>query len=49
MHDANTRYLDATVTNWKNDSFSNVIQFFKMQLFWAALPDGIYNVVAQQD
>jgi hypothetical protein len=36
-HDANGGYLDTTATKWKNDSVNNVMQFFKMQLFRAAL------------
>jgi hypothetical protein len=36
-HDANRGYLEATVLKWRNDSVNNVMQFFKMQLFWAAL------------
>jgi hypothetical protein len=49
QHDANRGYLDVTATKWKNDSVNNVMQFFKMQLFWAALPGDICKVVAQHD
>jgi hypothetical protein len=31
-------YLEATATQWKNDAVNNMLQFFKMQLFRAALP-----------
>ncbi len=46
---ANVKYLEATTTKWRNDSFNNAMQFFKMQLFWAALPGNILKVVAQYD
>jgi hypothetical protein len=46
-HNANGRYFEATATKWRNDSVNNAMQFFKMQLFWAALPADILKVVAQ--
>jgi hypothetical protein len=49
QQDTNRGYLDATATKWRNNSVSNAMQFFKMQLFWAALPGEIHNVVAQED
>ncbi len=49
QHNANGGYLDATATKWKNNSVNNVKQFFKMQLFRAALPGDICKVVAQHD
>jgi len=39
--------LEATATKWTNNSLKNEIQFFKMHLFWAALPGDIHKVVAQ--
>jgi hypothetical protein len=49
QHDANKGYLDATATKWRNDSANNAFQFFKMQLFWAALPGEIHQVITQKD
>jgi hypothetical protein len=34
----NVGFLDGTATQWKNDAVNNMLQFFKMQLFRAALP-----------
>jgi hypothetical protein len=48
-HDANGGYLEATTTKWRNDSVNDVMPFFKMQLFWAALPGDICKVMAQHD
>jgi hypothetical protein len=48
-HDKNSRYLEATTTKWKNDSVYNVMQFFKIQLFWAALPGDLHKVVMQHN
>jgi hypothetical protein len=45
-HNANGRYFEATATN---DSVNNAMQFFKMQVFWAALPADILKVVTQYD
>ncbi len=47
--DANVGYLDATATKWKNDSVINVMQFFKMQLFRAALTRDLRKAVAQHN
>jgi hypothetical protein len=41
--------LDATATKQKNNSINNMMQFFKMQLFRAALSGDIRKVVAQHD
>jgi hypothetical protein len=49
QHDANGGYLDTTATRWKKNSVNNVMQFFKMQLFQAALPGDIRKVVTQHD
>jgi hypothetical protein len=48
-HNANRGYLEAAATKWRNNSVNNVMQFSKMQLFWAALPGGIGKVLAQHD
>jgi hypothetical protein len=45
--DGNRGYLDATATKWK--SVNNVMPFFKIQLFRAALPGDIHKVVAQHN
>jgi len=42
-------YLEATATQWKNDAVNNMLQFFKMQLFRAALPGDLRKAVAQHD
>jgi len=42
-------YLDATATQWKNDAVNNMLQFFKMQLFWAALPGDLQKAVTQHN
>jgi hypothetical protein len=47
--DGNGGYLDATTTKWKNNSVNNVMQFFKRQMFRAALPGDIRKVVAQNN
>jgi hypothetical protein len=31
-HDTSRGYLEATTTKWRNDSISNMMQFFKMKL-----------------
>jgi hypothetical protein len=49
QHNANGGYLDTTATKWKHNSVNNVMQFFKMQLFWAALPGDIRKVMVQHD
>ncbi len=49
QHDANGAYLDAAATKWKSNYVNNLMQFFKMQLFRAALPGDIHKVVAQHD
>jgi len=49
QHEANRGYLDATATKWKNNFVKNVMQFFKMQLFRAALPGDICMVETQHD
>jgi hypothetical protein len=41
--------LEATATQWKNDTVNNMLQFFKMQLFKASLPGDLRKVVAQHD
>jgi len=48
-HDITGGYAADTATKWRNDSVNNAIQFFKMQLFWAALPGGIQNIMAQRN
>jgi hypothetical protein len=49
VQDANGGYLDATATKWKNDFVNNVMQFFKMQLFQAALTPDLRKAVAQHN
>jgi hypothetical protein len=44
-HGTNFIYLEATATKWRNDSVNNAMQFFKMQLFRAAIPGNISKVV----
>jgi hypothetical protein len=44
--DGNWGYLDATATKWKNNSVNNMLQFFKRQLFRAALPGDLQKAVA---
>jgi len=41
-------YAIDTATKWRNDSVNNAIQFFKMQLFRAALPRDLRKIVAQR-
>jgi hypothetical protein len=41
--------LEATATQWKNDTVNNMLQFFKMQLFRASLPADLRKAVAQHD
>jgi hypothetical protein len=41
----NVGLLDATATKWKNDAVNNMFQFFKMQLFPAALPGNLRKAV----
>jgi hypothetical protein len=41
--------LEATARKWRNDSVNKVMQFFKMHLFWEALPGDLRKVVAQQN
>jgi hypothetical protein len=48
-HNANRGYLDATATKWRNNSVNNAFHFFKMQLFWVALPGEIHHLIAQKD
>ncbi len=48
-HDTNGGYLEATATKWRNDSVNKVMQFFKTQIFRAALPANICKIVAQHD
>jgi hypothetical protein len=38
-------YLEATATQWKNEAVNNMLQFFKMQLFRAALPRDLQKAV----
>ncbi len=45
----NVGLLDATATQWKNDAVNNMFQFFKMQLFRAALPGDLWKAVAQHN
>ncbi len=42
-------YLDATATRRKNDAVNNLLQFFKMQFFWATLPRDLRKAVAQHN
>jgi len=49
QQDTKGGYLEATATKWRNDLENNAMQFFKMQLFRAALPGEIRHVVAQKD
>jgi len=48
VNDNGNRYTTATAEQWNRDTV-NVMQFFKMQLFWAALPSELCHVVAQRD
>jgi hypothetical protein len=41
--------LEATATQWKNDTVNNMLQFLKMQLFRASLPGDLRKAVAQHD
>jgi hypothetical protein len=41
--------LEATATQWKNDTVNNMLQFFKMQLFRASLPGDLRKAMAQHD
>jgi hypothetical protein len=41
--------LEATITQWKNDTVNNMLQFFKMQLFRASLPVDLRKAVTQHD
>ncbi len=41
--------LENMVTRWKNDTVNNMLQFFKMQLFWASLQGDLRKAVAQHD
>jgi hypothetical protein len=45
----NMGLLDATATKWKNDAVNNMFQFFKMQLFRAALPGYLRKAVTQHN
>jgi hypothetical protein len=49
QHDTNGGYLDAKATKCRNYSLNNALQFFKMQLFWAALPGEICHLITQKD
>jgi hypothetical protein len=42
-------YTTATAEQWNWDMVNNVMQFFKMQLFWVALPSELCHVMAQRD
>jgi hypothetical protein len=39
-------FLEATATQWKNNTVKNMLQFFKMQLFRASLPGDLRKAVA---
>jgi len=41
--------LETTATQWKNDTFNKMLQFFKMQLFRASLPGDLRKAMAQHD
>jgi hypothetical protein len=41
--------LEATVTQWKNNTVNNMLQFLKMQLFRASLPGDLRKAIAQHD
>jgi hypothetical protein len=45
----NRGYLDATAETYKDDAVSNMMHFFKMQLFQAALPHKLRSLVTQKD
>ncbi len=45
----NVGLLDATATKWKNVAVNNMFQFFKMQLFPAALPGNLRKAVTQHN
>ncbi len=45
----NVGLLYATATQWKNDAVNNMLQFFKMQLFRAALPRDLRKAVTQHN
>jgi hypothetical protein len=49
LKNANGSYLTATAEKYKNNAVNNTIQFFKMQLFQAALPGKLHNMVVQKD
>jgi hypothetical protein len=38
-----------TAEKYNKDIIANLMNFFKMQLFWAALPHKFHNVVAQKE
>lgn len=48
-HDLNGGWLDATGEKYKSDTVNNLMNFLKMQLFRAAHPNDIRNVVLQKD
>jgi hypothetical protein len=48
VNDNGNRFTTATAEQWNRDTV-NVMQFFKMQLFWAELPSERCHVVAQRD
>jgi len=48
-HNANRGYLATTTTKWRNNFVNKAVQFFKIQLIWAALPGDIRKLVAQQN
>ncbi len=41
--------LETTATQWKNDTFNKMLQFFKMQLFRTSLPGDLRKAMAQHD
>jgi hypothetical protein len=48
QHNVKVGYLDATTEKYKDDTVNNVMQFFKLQLFRAALLHELCNVVVAQ-
>jgi hypothetical protein len=46
---SNVGLLDTKATQSKNDAVNNMLQFFKMQLFRAALPGDLRKTIAQHN
>jgi hypothetical protein len=48
-HDVNGGFTVPTARRWRDEALNNAAQFLKMQLFRAALPADLRNVVAQRN